>query len=138
MTLYTNIRAALESNIAGITGIPSSSNRAWESVFFERTTGTAYVRMTLQPTGNEPAVMGPSPQQHYRGLFRIDVYAPINEGPLEADALADNIRAAFNVDTDLTSGGVSVRIRKSERLSSGMESPWYIVPVQVSWYTYQP
>lgn len=51
MTTTNDIRAALEAEIANVTGIPSAANRAWENVRFKPTPNTSWVRMTLSPPG---------------------------------------------------------------------------------------
>lgn len=137
MTTTNDIRAALEAEIANVTGIPSAANRAWENVRFKPTPNTSWVRMTLSPTGSRPAVRGPNPQLRYDGLFLVDVFVPEANGPAAADTLADNIRNSFTVDDVLTSGSTSVRFNYSERGQGFSDSPWYVVPVSISWYTYQ-
>lgn len=57
MTVMNDIRAALEQQIANVSGIPSTSNRAWENVRFTPTTNTAWVRMALVPVTSRPAVL---------------------------------------------------------------------------------
>lgn len=136
MTVMQDIRAALEQQIANVSGIPSSSNRAWENVKFVPTTGTSWVRMALVPVTSRPAVMGPSPQIRHDGSFLVTAHLPEGTGPAGADALADAIRAAFSVDTGLTSGGTTVRFRYAERSVAVLDTPWYIVTVSISWYSY--
>lgn len=136
MTVTQDIRAALEQQVANISGIPSSANRAWENVKFVPSPGTAWVRMALVPVTSRPAVIGPTPQMLHEGSFLITVHLPEGTGPAGADALADAIRAAFSVDTGLTSNGVTVRFRYSERSVAVLDTPWYIVTVSISWYTY--
>lgn len=137
MTAHADIRAALESEIANVTGIPSASNRSWENVFFEPTTGTAWVRMTLNPTESRPAVRGSNPQLRYQGLFIVDCFLPEGNGPNAADTLADNIRNSYTVDDVLTSGSTNVRFEWSERDQAVLESPWYRVQVRIAWYSYR-
>lgn len=136
MTIMQNIRAALEQQIATVSGIPSTSNRAWENVKFVPTTGTSWVKMALVPVSSRPAVVGPAPQIRHDGSFLVTLHLPEGTGPAGADALADAVRAAFTVDTGLTSGGTTVRFRYAERSVAVLDTPWYIVTVSISWYTY--
>ena len=136
MTVMQDIRAALEQQIATISGIPSSANRAFENAKFIPTTGTAWVKMALVPVNSRPAVMGPAPQIRHDGSFFVTLHMPEGTGPAGADALADAVRAAFTVDTGLTSGGTTVRFRYSERGVAVLDAPWYIVTVSISWYTF--
>ena len=47
MGAFTEIRAALESEIGNITGIPAATQRAWENARFEPTVGIPWVQMQL-------------------------------------------------------------------------------------------
>ena len=136
MTIMQNIRAALEQQVANVSGIPSTGNRAWENVKFIPTTGTAWVRMALVPVTSRPAVLGPAPQIRHDGSFLVTLHLPEGTGAAGADALADAVRAAFTVDTGLTSGGTTVRFQYAERSVAVLDAPWYIVTVSISWYTY--
>lgn len=137
MTAYSDIRAALEQRVITVTGFPNAANRAWENVRFEPTDGTTWARMTLAPSSSRPAVRGASPQILYEGLFLCDIFAPEGTGPNAAETLADAVRDAFTVDDVLTQGSTNVRFRWSERNQGIPDSPWYQVPVTVSWYSYR-
>jgi hypothetical protein len=137
VTAYTDIRAALEQQIASVTGIPSAANRSWENVRFKPTTGTSWVRMTLQPGESRPAIRGANPVLEYIGLFLVDVFVPEGTGPNAADVLADNIRNQFAPGTDITENATTVRIRHSERADGQLDGPWYMVPVSISWYSFR-
>ena len=137
MTAYTDIRQALESRIASVTGIQASSQRAWENVRFEPTTGTPWVRMTLLPGESRPAIRGANPILEYIGLFQVDVFQPEGSGPNAADVLADNIRNSFAPGTDITVGSTTTRIRWSERAAAELDTPWYRLSVTISWYSFR-
>jgi hypothetical protein len=158
-SVYNEIRAALETQLAGISGIPSI---AWENVTFTRTTGQSYVAPRLFPTVREPAHRGLNPQQYYQGLFRVDCYVPEGSGPKAADDLVnliiDNFEATtdifYNTETEalLTEDGaflvtesgtrilrdnvINVSIRYSEREQGMPDGAFYMVPVNIGFYTY--
>ena len=134
MTTFNDIRAALESEVANVPGIPAQ--RAWENVRFEPTTGTPWVRMTLLPGSTRPAYLGADPENRHDGLFQVDIFWPENQGPASADTLADNVRSRYKVSNTLTAGTTNVRFNWSERLPARMDGPWYVVSVRASWYTY--
>jgi hypothetical protein len=92
--------------------------------------------MARVPVTSRPAVRGPSPQIRHDGSFLVTAHLPEGAGPAAADALADAIRAAFTVDTGLTSGGVTVRFNYAERGVAVLDTPWYIVTVSIAWYAY--
>jgi len=137
MSAFTEIRAALESEIGNIPGIPAAAQRAWENARFEPTVGTTWVRMQLEPLEQRPAVRGSSPQMLYEGLFVVTAFSPQKEGPAAAETLADAIRGAFTVDDTFTAGTTTVRIRYAERDSGFSDGPWFGIPVYISWYTYR-
>jgi len=137
MTAHTDIRAALESEIANVSGIPSAANRAWENMRFAPTTGTAWVRMTLIPAASRPAANGSDPQLLYEGLFQVDLFVPEADGPSAADTLADAVRDRYKVGVTLTKNTTNVRFRYSERETGSIDGPWYQVPVSISWYSYR-
>lgn len=137
MTAYTDIRAALEQQAITASGFPNAANRAWENVRFEPTPGTSWARLSLIPSQSRPAVRGPSPQLLYEGLLLCDIFAPEGTGANAAETLADAVRAVFTVDDVLTVNSTNVRIRWSERGQGLVDSPWYQVPVTVSWYSYR-
>ncbi len=134
MSLFSDIRAALEEQVSNISGAPSSLS--WENVDFDATAGQSHLRLELVPISSEPAVRGYSPQELHRGRFSIGVFTPENEGPNAADVLADAVRDAFAPTTDLTKNSTTVRIRTASRGQGVLISPFYFVPVEVSWYTY--
>ena len=113
MTAFTDIRAALESEIASISGVPD--DRAWENVRFEPTTGSNWLRMSLFPTMTRAAVAGSNPQLRYQGIFT----------------------AKFSPGDIFTSGSTNVRISYSERQSGRSDGGWYFVPVTVGWFSYR-
>lgn len=139
MSAFNEIRAALESEIANISGIPSASNRAWENARFEPATDpmTTWIQMRLDPLESRPAVRGINPQILYEGLFTVTIFAPQKTGPAAAETLADAIRDAYTVNDTFTSGSTTVRIRYSERDPGFSDGPWFAIPVVVSWYTYR-
>ncbi len=158
-SVYDDIRAALEAQLAGISGIPSI---AWENVTFTRTTGQSYVKPRLFPTVREPAHRGLNPQMYYQGLFRVDCYAPEGSGPSVVDSIAnlviDNFEATSSIYFDTLnnkiitedgafitteSGGslladdvINVSIRYAEREQGTPDGAFFMVPVNISWYIY--
>jgi len=132
-SIYDDIRAALETKLNGVSGMPSI---AWENLTFTRTTGQSYVAPRLIPTVREPAVRGLNPQIYYQGLFRVDCYVPEGLGPKAADELADKIIDAFEATTDVSHNGTIVSIRRAEREQGISDGAFFMVPVNVSWYIY--
>ncbi len=135
-SIYPEIRAALETQLNNISGLPSIG---WENWDFEPTTGQSCVKPRLLPTRREPAHSGLKPQTYYQGLFVVDCYVPSGGqlGPAAADALADKIIDAFEATTDITTANCDIRIRYAEREQGRPEGSHFVVPVLISWFTYR-
>lgn len=132
-SIYDDIRAALESTLNSVSGIPTI---AWENVQFSPTTGQPYVKPRLIPTRREPAVRGSNPQMYYQGIFRVDCSVPKDAGPAAGDDLADKVIDAFEAATDVSYGGTIVSIRYAEREQADIDGPFYTIPVIIGWYIY--
>jgi len=133
-SIYDDIRAALETNLSSVSGLPSVG---WENVQFSPTTGTPYVKPRLIPTRREPAVRGTNPQMFYQGICRVECYVPEDQGPSAGDELADKIIDAFEAATDVSYSGTIVSIRYAEREMAEIDGPFYMIPVNIGWYIYR-
>lgn len=133
MSIHDNIRAALETKLSNMAGVPPI---AYENVKYEPTTGTTYLSCKLIPATRRPAVRGLNPQQEYTGSFLVMIHCPENEGPNAADTLTNSILDEFDATTDVNDAGIILSIRYAERRPGYNDSPWYVVPVDISWYIY--
>lgn len=132
MSLHNDIRAALEQQLAGTTGLPTA--RSWEAVTFDPpAVSVPYVRASYQPTSSRPVTMGNAPMFQHLGLFLVDVFYPIGQGPKLAEAMADAVRARFKIPTTLVQNGSRVAIRYAERGAGLPADGRFLVPVTVAW-----
>ncbi len=131
--IQREIRSILETQLSSIVDVPQI---AYENVPYEPTTGTSYIQVTYLPTSRRPAVRGLNPQQRYEGIFAISCYAPEGNGPASAETLAENVLNAFEATTSLTTNNVTVSIDYSEVKQGILDSPWFMVPVNIGWYAY--
>lgn len=137
-SIYRDIRAALETELAAVSGIPAIS---YENVSYDRTNGTSYVETYFVPQSRRPAVRGLNPQQRYDGVFTVVCYAEEGKGPGAADEIADKVLEAFEATTDVSytpEGGseIKVSIDYAEREGGGLDTPFYYVPVNIGFYIY--
>ena len=137
-SIYRDIRAALETELAAVSGIPAIS---YENVSYDRVNGTSYVEVSFLPTLRRPAVRGLNPQQRYDGVFTVVCYAEEGKGPGAADEIADKVLEAFEATTDVSytpEGGseIKVSIDYAEREGGGLDTPFYYVPVNIGFYIY--
>lgn len=134
MTVYNNIRAALETQLSQITGVPAIQ---YQNVRYEPTTGTPYITCALTPTSRRPSEVGNSPFNRYQGLFSINVTTPENVGPNANQTICNLVLAAFPAGThDLEINEQVVGVEYTEQLGSFRDSPWFITPINVGWYAY--
>ena len=137
-SIYRDIRAALETKLAAVSGIPAISH---ENVSFDRTNGTSYVETFFVPQSRRPAVRGLNPQQRYGGVFTVVCYAAEGNGPGAADEIADKVLNAFEATTDVSytnsdTETILVSIDYAEREGGGLDTPFNYVPVNIGFYIY--
>ena len=138
-SIQNDIRAALESHLAGTSGLPDI---AYENVAFEPTTGTSFLTVQYLPTVTRPAVRGLNPQLRYQGVFSVTVFTPEGRGPATADDYANKVIDAFAATTDISftnidAETIKVSIDYAERQQGIIDSPWYFVPINIGWYIYK-
>lgn len=135
-SVYDKIRQAFEVELNSATGLPTQI--AWENVTFEPTTGTSYMRPKLVPIERIPSSLGDNFLNFYRGIYEIMVYCPKGNGPSTADDFADRLLEVFDPPKTLTVDDVQVQVRFAER-EQGMsleDSPFYYIPVVITWFCY--
>ena len=140
MSIYNDIRAALESHLASTAGLPSGI--AYENVSFEPQTGTSFLKVAFVPTSRKPAVRGLNPQLRYQGVFAVTVFTPEGNGPSTADGYVNKVIDAFQATTDISftnaqSETIKLSIDYAERQQGLIDSPWYYVPINIGWYIYK-
>ena len=131
------IRAALETHLSNISGLPDI---AYENVTYEPTTGQSYIKVSYIPTLRRPAVRGLNPQQEYRGILAINVYAPEGDGPAACEDIVEKLLEGFEATTDITyndgSDNYTVCIDYAERDIGLTDAPWFLIPVNIGWFIY--
>lgn len=131
--IQREIRAALETQLANVASVPEI---AYENVQYSPTTGVSYIEPMYLPVSRRPAVRGLNPQQRYDGVLSVNCYAPEGKGPSAAETIAENVMDAFEATTKLTHNGVTVYIDYAEVQRGLLDSPWFLVPVNIGWYAY--
>ena len=105
------IRAALETHLSNIAGLPDI---AYENVPYDPTTGQSFLRVSYMPTLRRPAVRGLNPQQEYRGILAINVYAPEGSGPAACEEIVEKLLEGFEATTDITYKIVTIATTHAE------------------------
>ena len=137
-SIYNDIRAALESHLSAVSGIPDVP---YENVSFEPTTGTSFLQVMFLPVERRSAVRGLNPQQRYQGVFSILAHTPEGKGPKEADDYANLLIEAFEATTDISftnsdAETINVSIDYAERQQGFTDTPWYYIPITIGWHIY--
>lgn len=134
MSVYNNIRAALEVTLSQIPDVPPIQ---YNNTRYQPTTGQPFITSNFLPTSRRPAELGTLPFNLYQGLFVVNVYTPDNTGPTQNQNICNSILTAFPAGThSLEFNDQIVRIEYTEMLGSFKDSPWFITPVNVGWYAY--
>lgn len=134
MSLYQDIRGALQNRLLTVSGLPSSV--AYEGVPFKPVQGTPFVEPVFQPINGRPATCGPDHFVLHEGLFNVAVVYPAGQGTGAAEAMADLIKEAFRAGTVLTLNANQIRTHWAERKAVLHDAGWVRVPVSISWYLY--
>lgn len=133
MAIYDEIREALDSKLAGLSGLPSIF---FENVSSEAETPTPYLYTRMFFTSRRPAVRGPGPQHRYEGIYRIGVCVPKRSGTGLALRYAETLTAEFDGSTDVEGATKTVSIDYTELANPFDRDPFWCLPVDVNWYIY--
>ncbi len=135
MTVRQSIRAALEVQLAAVSGLPAS--RSWENVAFTPPApGVPWVQGTFSPGRTRAVTVGSTPNYRIEGLYLVDLHYPLGNGPASAEAMADAVIAAFSASVDLLHSGVTTRIRYAERGAGYREDSWFKMPIAIAWWAH--
>jgi hypothetical protein len=138
MSIYTDIRAGLETHLDDASGLPAI---AWENVDYKPTTDTPFIKFQFLPTLRRTTLIGSPVSQRYQGIVRFLLHYPENQGPGAMQAVADSLISRFEVNSDIEYTNsdletIQITIEYSQQESSYTTEPWYITPVTVGWYIY--
>lgn len=131
MSLYQDIRGALQARLATVSGIPAI---AYEALPFKPVRGTPFVACVVAPVSADQATLGDGHVVLHRGTFEVSVVYPSNKGTGDAEAMADAIKAEFRGGTVLTRNTTQVIIAGAKRSLALIEADWLRIPVSVAWH----
>lgn len=125
--IFYNIQKALDQRLNTVSGLPTV---AWPNIKFRPVRGTAHVRPTLLPaTSTKETYAG---TDRNPGIYQVDIYRPLDEGPKAALELADDIREHFD-DQILTESGQKVYIENISILPPTRQESWYVLSVEINY-----
>lgn len=159
MSIINQIRAALDTHISSISGLPTVVN---QNLKYTPSEDTPFITTALVPATIRPAVMGLYPQQRYQGIYQLLICTPQGNGAGLGYGYADTILQHINVSDDISfspssdlllmqsgdtllleSGDallldntIFVTVAYAEVGASYLDTPFYCTPVTISWFTY--
>ena len=130
------LRAALRQLLITVSGLPSS--RAWESVSFEPTVGTPYVREALlSPLASQDPRSLPQPGGvvEERSVYQISVYHPQNRGTEDSDNVVQAVLGVFRPGAQVMTTPHNTKVLFATVSPPLDDSDWRMVPVSVTLIT---
>lgn len=129
-----NCRAALEGRLATWAAARSPALRlAPENVQFTPVAGETYLRPRLIPADTLSQTLD-GLHRGFRGIFQIDIVAPINGGPGHAAGIAAELDTLFPVNGRYSAGGTTVQIITPASAAPADPLPSeYVLPVSLQY-----
>lgn len=103
MGIYTNIQAALDTQL---NTIPGSPEIAWPNTRYKPTQGTVYLEPILLSAPGELETL--NDYHRYSGIYQVNILVPLEKGTATLNEWADAVRELFDGDKRLTAGGDTI------------------------------
>lgn len=126
------VRAALEGRLAAWASARTPALAiTWENAKAGAT--APYLRAFLLPANTTSDTLDGA-HRAYRGVFQVNVVAPVDAGPGWADGIADEIAALFPVNLRLPSGSLTVQVTTPASAAPALQRDTdYTVPVSLTY-----
>jgi hypothetical protein len=130
---YNDIRAALETRLASLPGVPPVSP---ENVRIPRPEGVTYLETSVVPIRTRiSTIRGSTVRQLYKGWFQVRIMTPLYGGAGDAYDLADSIAAHFEPGQSITiPGGGHLTIEYAEIGNKSLRDTHFSTILNVGWY----
>jgi hypothetical protein len=101
------------------------------------TAETKFLRATHLPAQTRALSLSFDGTNEFRGIFQVDVFWPEGKGIVAAKEQAASIIAYFARGTEMTHGGVTVKVtRPPYELPAIQEDGWLMVPVTIPYLAF--
>lgn len=132
MSFFKNIQVALDTQLSTLSG---GVVVAWENVDYTPTLGTPFIRPTMLIPSSRLATL--SSTQYNQGIYRIDVFYPLQVGAGTLLTKLDAIYDHFRSQEKLTSSGTSVYIGAISRSSQATrDESWLTASIDINFRCY--
>lgn len=136
---YAEIRTAIETQMATVTGLPDTDRWALENTAQSFDAGEAWLAV-LHSFGPETrlTMLARNARMQKDGTTRLLLYWPLNTGAEDVDVVVQAVVDAFPPGLTLTSGSTTVHVDSSRRFAGGrdLDPAWYVVPVDIRWHVF--
>lgn len=136
---YAEIRTALETRLATVTGLPDTDRWALENTAEDFDAGEAWlaVRHGFGPE-TRLTMLAANARMQKDGTTRLLLYSPLSVGAEDVDTVVQATVDAFPPGLTLTSGSTTVHVDSSRRFGGGrdLDAAWYVVPVDIRWHVF--
>jgi hypothetical protein len=128
MSRFLEAQVALDKRLNAMTGVPPIAR---ENSEYTPTEGVLYVRPTNLPAGSAPIGMANSDSIRTVGIYQIDVFAPLGNGPGPALTVADAIAEHFSRGVRLVNGDSTVILGVPAQQPARPSGAWFMVSVVI-------
>lgn len=136
---YEEIRTAIETQLATVTGLPATDRWALENTAEDFDAGDAWLAVR-HGFGSETrlTMLAANARMQKDGTTRLLLYSPLSTGASAVDVVIQAVVDAFPPGLTLTSGSTTVHIDSSRRFGGGrdIDTAWYVVPVDIRWHVF--
>ena len=115
-----------------LNALPNQPPTAYENVDFTPVQGTLWMSEFFLPAATDPLTLAPGNSQQHDGVYQVSVYAPLEQGTGEAEAIAAAIVAHFARGTVCGPARVMSSYVNGALTSDG----WYQIPVTINYRAY--
>jgi len=133
MISYDAARRALDERLEAF----QSDDVQWENTQYTPVEGTGYLRSFLLPAEPFQASTGATGLDYNSGIYQIDVAEPKDVGAGAIQRKIDLVIAQFARGLNVTADGVTLTILRSWPGPAFTRDSFYIIPISVSWYSYE-
>jgi hypothetical protein len=128
---YANSQLALDTHLEAF-AVAEGKPVRWPNSNFTRPDGE-WLWPKLIPADARTETL-PDKLAKVEGLYQINVFCPEKDGSANVNSIADQLIDHFAVGTTVTSGGVIVKVHKTDRKDGRPDGEgFYFVPVVIKW-----
>jgi len=130
------IRKLLQNKL---TTIANPLPTAWENSRFKPGSSRKdpWQKVNLIPAPPENPTIATRTVFRESGIFQVNLYYPLNNGPNAATTRAEQIRSLFPRGLSLADGLVTVSVEVTPEISPSLvDDGWYVLPISISYYSY--